>query len=461
MRRQASVVVAATVLIAIGIVLADGQDARDDAGIRKIRHVVIIMQENRSFDHYFGTFPGAEGIPIHNGVPTPCLSAPGLKSCVRPYVDHSDRNGGAPHSADAAKRDIDDGKMDGFVAVAATAREACKNTTDPNCGEELNPEFEIAGLGPQRVMAYHVESDIPNYWTYARDFVLQDHMFEPVASWSLPSHLYMVSAWSAECSDQNEAASCRGDPARKHAENTLETPFAWTDLTWLLNRHHVSWAYYLDGGTKGPENRNGVPPIWNVLPRFTDVHQDQQVGNVQPLDNFFAAVKAGTLPAVSWISPNKKDSEHPSAKVSAGQSYVTRLVNAIMQGPEWNTTAIFLSWDDWGGFYDHVQPPQVDESGYGIRVPGLVISPYAKKGFVDHQILSFDSYLKFIEDDFLDAERLDPKTDGRPDLRPTVRETEPILGDVRLDFDFSQEPRAPFLLPEHPQTTLVTGKSVH
>jgi len=164
---------------------------------------------------------------------------------------------------------------------------------------------------------------------------------------------------------------------------------------------------------------------------------------------------------VSWISPNKKDSEHPSAKVSAGQSYVTRLVNAIMQGPEWNTTAIFLSWDDWGGFYDHVQPPQVDESGYGIRVPGLVISPYAKKGFVDHQILSFDSYLKFIEDDFLDAERLDPKTDGRPDPRPTVRETEPVLGDVRLDFDFSQEPRAPFLLPEQPQTTLVTGKSVH
>jgi phospholipase C len=97
-------------------------------------------------------------------------------------VDPSDRNGGAPHSADAAKRDIDEGKMDGFVAVAATAREACKNTMDPNCGEELNPEFEIAGLGPQRVMAYHVESDIPNYWAYAREFVLQNRMFEPVAS---------------------------------------------------------------------------------------------------------------------------------------------------------------------------------------------------------------------------------------------------------------------------------------
>ena len=108
-----------------------------------------------------------------------------------------------------------------------------------------------------------------------------------------------------------------------------------------------------------------------------------------------------------------------------------------------------------------MQPPQVDELGYGIRVPALVISPYAKKGFVDHQILSFDSYLKFIEDDFLEGERLDPKTDGRPDPRPSVREATPILGDLREDFDFSQEPRAPFLLPEHPHTTLTSSKSIH
>jgi phospholipase C len=455
--RQTGLMAAATILLALGIFPAAGQDASDGDGINKIRHVVIIMQENRSFDHYFGTFPGAEGIPMQNGTPTPCLSAPGLHTCFRPYIDHSNRNGGAPHSADAAKQDIDGGKMDGFVAVAATARQVCKNTTDPNCGEELNPEFEFAGLGPQRVMAYHVESDIPNYWAYARQFVLQDHMFEPVASWSLPSHLYMVSAWSAECADQKDAATCRSDVARKHAESNMDTPFAWTDLTWLLNRHHVSWGYYLDGGSQRPgdkKNKNGVPPIWNVLPRFTDVHQDQQVGNVQPLDNFLAAVKSGTLPSVSWIAPNKRDSEHPSAKVSLGQRYVTRLINAIMQGPEWNSTAIFLSWDDWGGFYDHVRPPQVDELGYGIRVPGLVISPYAKQGLVDHQILSFDSYLKFIEDDFLDGERLDPKTDGRPDPRPSVREAEPILGDLRQDFDFSQEPRAPILLPRRPKTTL-------
>jgi phospholipase C len=125
-----------------------------------------------------------------------------------------------------------------------------------------------------------------------------------------------------------------------------------------------------------------------------------------------------------------------------------------MESPEWDNTAIFLAWDDWGGFYDHVTPPGVDKLGYGIRVPGLTISPYAKHGFIDHQALSFDAYLKFIEDDFLHGERIDPKTDGRPDPRPDVRENAPVLGDLTRDFDFNQRPRPPFLLPEQPQTTL-------
>ena len=121
-----------------------------------------------------------------------------------------------------------------------------------------------------------------------------------------------------------------------------------------------------------------------------------------------------------------------------------------MQGPAWNSTAIFLSWDDWGGFYDHVTPPHVDENGYGLRVPGLVISPYAKKGLIDHQTLSFDAYLKFIEDDFLGGSRLDPKTDGRPDPRPDVRENASVLGNLESDFDFSQSPRTPVVLSLHP-----------
>ena len=155
------------------------------------------------------------------------------------------------------------------------------------------------------------------------------------------------------------------------------------------------------------------------------MRENWQLGNITPLGNFFKAARKGKLPAVSWVVPTQKVSEHPPGLVSAGQAYVTTLVNAIMRSPNWSSTAIFLTWDDWGGFYDHVLPPTVDEESYGLRVPALVISPYAKRGYIDHQMLSFDAYLKFIEDDFLDGERLDPKTDGRPDPRPYVREDVP------------------------------------
>ncbi|HWC40220.1 MAG TPA: alkaline phosphatase family protein, partial [Acidimicrobiales bacterium] len=135
-------------------------------------------------------------------------------------------------------------------------------------------------------------------------------------------------------------------------------------------------------------------------------------------------------------------------------AYVTRIVNAVMKSSDWRSSAIFLSWDDWGGFYDNVVPPSVDALGYGIRVPGIVISPYAKAGFVDRQTLSFDAYDKFIEDDFLHGQRIDPRTDGRPDPRPDVRENVSILGNLTADFDFSQQPRSPDVLPVHPTTTL-------
>jgi phospholipase C len=158
------------------------------------------------------------------------------------------------------------------------------------------------------------------------------------------------------------------------------------------------------------------------------------------------------LPAVSWIVPNARVSEHGTASIRAGQAYVTGLVNAIGRGPEWGSTAIFLAWDDWGGYYDHVPPPRVDVNGYGFRVPGLVISPYARRHYIDHQRLSFDAYAKFIEDDFVNGQRLDPASDGRPDPRPTVRENVPGLGDLRYDFDFNQAlRRAPILSPDPKQ----------
>jgi phospholipase C len=198
-----------------------------------------------------------------------------------------------------------------------------------------------------------------------------------------------------------------------------------------------------------PQNAK-TPGIWNPLPWFDTVKQDDQLANVAPVTTFFAEARKGTLPAVSWVTPAQKVSDHPPALITAGQTYVTSLVDALMKSPDWSSTAIFLAWDDWGGFYDHVVPPTVDAQGYGLRVPGLLISPWARHGYIDHQTLSFDAYLKFIEDDFLAGERLDPKTDGRPDPRTVVRENAKALGNLVSEFDFSQHPGKPKLLPLHP-----------
>ncbi len=429
---------------------------------QKIKHVIIIMQENRSFDEYFGTYPGADGIPMQNGVPTVCVDDPKTNQCVEPYHDPNDVNAGGPHRASSAVGDIDGGKMDGFIAEFRRAQKGCKSPDTPGCAQGETPD----------VMGWHDAREIPNYWSYAQNFVLQDHMFEPNASWSLPAHLFMVSAWSALCSTPGDPASCTnaldGPSLRPGVKNSAlfeanagKLDYAWTDLTYLLHRSNVSWAYYLSEGTEpdcaddsmlcAPKAQKvNVPGIWNPLPAFDTVKQDNQLGNIQTVQNFFTAAKSGNLPAISWIVPENKVSEHPPASITAGQAYVTSLINAVMQGPDWDSTVIFLAWDDWGGFYDHVVPPAVDQNGYGLRVPGLVISPYAKKGYVDHQTLSFDAYLKFIEDLYLGGQRLDPTTDGRPDPRPDVRENASILGDLLNDFDFSQAPRPPLILQTNP-----------
>jgi phospholipase C len=438
-------------------------------GIHKIQHVVVIMQENRSFDSYFGTYPGADGIPMKNGKPTVCVPDPALGECVRPFHDRQDRNLGGPHSESNAYGDMNGGLMNGFIQEQQRARTGCEQLFNPACGRG-----QTSGLPD--VMGYHTGADIPNYWTYAKDFVLDDHMFQSDASWSLPAHLYMVSEWSARCYVPDEPSSCVNndqnpelpqDFQRKnlHVAKPLAPDYAWTDLTYMLHKNDVSWRYYVFKGSEpdceddaamscapvrqGPR----TPGIWNPLPAFDTVRQDGQLSDIQSLSQFFRDAKAGRLPAVSWIDPNGTVSEHPPALVSAGQTYVTGLINAIMHSPDWDSTAIFLAWDDWGGFYDHVKPPRVDINGYGLRVPALVISPYARQGYIDHRPLSFDSYVKFIEDDFLGGQALNPKADGRPDPRPTVREDEALS--ISSDFDFTQPPRAPVFLSLHPRTHLI------
>ena len=423
-------------------------------GLHKIKHVIILMQENRSFDSYFGTFPDADGIPMKNGVPTVCVPDPKAHDCVRPFHDTSLVGPGGPHAAADAIRDIHGGRMNGFIRSAERAGKGCLQIPNPGCGR---------GLDPTNVMGYHTAHEIPNYWAWAHDYVLQDHMFSSTIGSSEPAHLYLVSGWSARCRMPTDRMTCETTegsagrvPGLRH-----KRVYPWTDLTYLLQAHHVSWTYFVAQGTQ-PDCMNGqrscregtqlatTPSIWNPLPFFTDVHKDRQIQDVKRMDAFYAEAAAGRLPSVSWLVPNGRQSEHPPASIAAGQAFVTGVVDAVMRSPNWSSSAIFVTWDEWGGYYDHVPPPAVDSAGYGIRVPGLLISPYARRGYIDHQVLSFDAYLKFIEDAFLGGARIDPRTDGRPDSRPAVREKAAVLGNLASEFNFDQAPAPPFILPTHP-----------
>jgi phospholipase C len=267
-----------------------GGTTASGVGIHKIKHVIIIMQENRSFDSYFGTFPGADGIPMKGGKPAVCLRNPDSGGCQAPYPDHADQKQVGGHWEPDMTSQIDGGKMDGFLSEAETAG-YCKSGSRADCD----------------VMGYHTGSDLPNYWSYAKHFVLQDHMFEPVASWTVPSHLYLVSGWAASCHSKNpmSCSSYINLPVQR-------APFAWTDLTYLLHKHHVSWGWYLDqsvgAGVAVPES-DRAPFSWvNVLPSFTDVASDRQAGNLKTDSAFFRQARSGTLPSVSWLMPDLEDS---------------------------------------------------------------------------------------------------------------------------------------------------------
>ena len=313
-------------------------------GIHKIQHVVVIMQENRSFDSYFGTFPGADGIPAGVCVP----SSHG--GCVKPVHDPSDVNLGGPHGAATALADIDGGRLDGFMRQAEAAlRHECP-TLDHECTTSAAD-----------VMGWHDQRELPLYWDYAHRFTLLDHLFESNLGWSLPSHLFMVSGWAAACDDPTKASTCHDelrnadndggnqDLAQVSDDDDLDTStakpdFGWTDLTFLLHRAGVSWRYYVTSGSQ-PDCASGAmscaplpqdtttPEVWNPLPDFVTVHQNHQLGNIQPTPNFVAAARAGTLPAVSWVVPNQTFSEHPPAKLSDGQAFVKELVDAVANGP--------------------------------------------------------------------------------------------------------------------------------
>jgi phospholipase C len=430
------------------------QPTRLEQAREHLKHLVFIVQENRSFDHYFGTFPGAEGIPMRDGRPSVCVPDPILDRCVPPYHTDSQLQEGGPHAQAHSRSDVNRGRMDGFIRTVIDGNQHCADDrSDPACASYLGPQ------GQPDVMSYMTKREIPNYWRYASEFVLQDHMFAPADSWTLPAHLFLVAAWAAHCEDPRDPMSCASDldlvDELQIQKSREDVPiWAYTDITYLLHEAGVSWAYYVGDDTclfsvcSPTPMRRATVVAQNPLPWFTTVRRNHQVRNVTGHADYYEAAAAGTLPSVSWVMPYSGAGEHPGAgePVWKGMRHVTRIVNAAMNGPDWEETAIFLTWDDWGGFYDHVEPPRVDLNGYGIRVPALMISPWARAGTIDSQTLSFDAYLRLIEDLFLGGARLDPDTMSRPDSRPTVREEVAILGDLLSEFDFTQDPLPPLVL---------------
>jgi len=386
-------------------------------GLNKIQHFIFILQENRSFDSYFGTYPGADGLPSDV-----CLAGPSGTPCVAPHRDLKTVDFDGPHLSADAQTAINGGQMNGFLTAAYA--KAARNKL-PACGTAKTPCKP--GQDPRDVMAWHDYRDIPNYWNYAHLYVLQDHMFSSAASNTLPNRLYMLAGQSVT--------------ADSTATATKTLTYRIPAITDTLTADDVSWRYYVANGDQVDARGEVIPnalqiaegplhfSLLNPLPALLGMQSDSaQRGRVVSTEQFYQDARNGTLPAVSWVVPSLALSEHPPKDIRVGMSYVTGLVDAVMASPDWNSTAIFISYDEWGGFYDHVPPPRIDRYGLGMRVPGLVISPYARQGYVDHTVYSTASWLRLIEERF--------------NLRPlTLRDA--WANDMRADFDFTQLPRAP------------------
>lgn len=345
------------------------------SGFNKINHVIWIIQENHSFDNYFGTFPGADGIPQDTCLPR----MPGSKDCVKPFhMPVGDPPADINHTWETAHAAYNNGAMDGFVWVHGTPY----------------------------TMGYYDERDIPNYWDYARQYTLCDHFFSSEMTGSGPNHVFTVAAQSGETNNLGSLQQLR-------EWTDDDDGFSFASIVKRFTGKNISWKYYVEAQPQ-PDLDDKVKmsagmarlaypnpkdfTLWNPMPGFKGIRENPaKMGRLVSTDDYFNDLKNGSLPDVSWIVPSFQDSEHPPESLTQGMWYVTRLINALMQSEYWKDSVVFLTWDDYGGFYDHVPPPEVDAYGYGPRVPMLVISPYAKQGYISHNNYDFTSVLKLIE----------------------------------------------------------------
>jgi phospholipase C len=415
-----------------------------------IQHLIFIVQENHSFDNYFGTYPGAKGIyNISDPVPE------NLSDTAMGYVQPYHLNATVPvlitgDELPAGISDLDD------LAAAMADPTSPYHLTNESIGQDLSHAWTVAhedwdngkmdgfvtAEGSNLTMGYYDREDIPYYWDYADHYVLDDNFFSSLMGPSFPNHLYIASGQNGPTNLTYPAWTLNGSIIDNPASD-----FNWTgvDLTWAtlaqeLSNANLTWTWY-DGDANAT-----APTIWNVLPLFSyfQTNPNQLTAHVKNTQNFVNDVN-NSLPTVSWIIPgawqpptlpaaltSQSISEHPPDRPDAGMDYVSYLVNLVIKSPYWSSTAIIITWDDYGGFYDHVPPPQVDQFGEGFRVPTLVISPWAKAGYIDPTQYEFASMLKLAEDNF---------------NLPSLGGRDVNASDMMNSFNFSQTPLAPLIEP--------------
>jgi phospholipase C len=392
-------------ILAILLGLAQFATAQDSS---VIQHIVFLVKENRTFDSMFGTFPGANGAT--KGTISSTVSVPlGHQSDALPWDPG--------HGWWATRNSIDNGKMDRFDLTA-----------------NANVNGTLSGY------SQYWQSDIPNYWKYAQTFTLSDNTFSSITSESFTNHLYVISAGNGGVYETpgppgNPVAgfACDG-PADTRApmkdsvgNNYYVFPcFDFTTLADRLDDAGISWHYYAP-----PKGQLGY--FFSAYDSINHIRNGPDwTTDVVPATNFMTDATNGTLPAVSWVVLDKGLTDHPPKSICQGENRTLDYLNALMQGPEWSSTAVFLVWDDGGGFYDHVPPPNLDQFGLGPRVPMIILSPYAKPGYIDHTQYEFSSVLKFIEDRF--------------NLQPMTNRDAVANDPANFAFDFTQSPLPPLVL---------------
>jgi phospholipase C len=397
--RRAAVAVCAAVL---GLALGVGS-ARAAAPRTPIHHFITLMQENHTFDNYFGTYPGADGIPP--GTCVPIDPRKGRKPCFKPF--HIGSNSIAPrdldHSTATARLQFNGGRMDGFISSL----------------RRRNQDGRLA-------MGYRNGDDLPFYWNLADDYVLYDRFFSPAFGGSYLNHVYWATASPGGGIDRVPEGGL----------GNLPTIFD------RLQKAHVTWKFYVQNYEPDlnyrtfkefPGNR-ASQVIWVPILNFARYIDDPAfMRHIVPLRRYFKDLDNGTLPEVSYIAPSGP-SEHPPSNLASGEAFVRGLINGLMDSSSWRSSAFLLAYDDWGGWYDHVKPPQVDNFGYGFRVPAILVSPFARQGYVDSTTLDFTSILRFIEDNW--------------SLRPLTRR-DATAKSIAGGFDFKAAPRLPSFVSAH------------